>query len=247
MIPSRIQLGEKQITRYIKTKQFYQYNNNNGHNTKTCLCGTIYKSNRRCINCLLRDTHYEFGNVTNIQTMMYALNKLPLSLDTIMLEELLDFTVEQDYDDTDDQKQLTDEILQDITESVDSSIPKPKGKLKLKLIYKRIKDKYNNHRFSFGMRRQTLSGHENSPTGLMSQHNVGSPMVRHYPMERTNSSDICSTVSTNLSLELLRAGIYTGSQDDYYHTVTTTRSTNVLKILPIDKEIEWTDKSPKGA
>lgn len=232
MIPSRVQLGEKQITQYIKTKQFYQYNNNNGHNTKKCLCGTIYKSNRRCINCLLRDTHYEFGNFTNIQTMMYSLNKLPLSLDTVMLEELLDFTVEQEQNE-DELMKLTDEKIDYTTRTIDSSsMSKPKGKLKL--IYKRIKDRCNNHRFPFGIRRHTQPQQIDSPTGIISQHIVDSPIVRHYPMERTNSSDMCSCASTNLSLELLKAGIYTGSQEDYCYTVTTTRSTNVLKILPIE-------------
>ena len=230
MIPSRIQLGEKQITQYIRTKQFYQYNNNSGHNTKSCLCGTIYQSNRRCLNCLVRDTHHEFGNVTNIQKMMYGLNKLPLSLDTIMLEELLVFGTEQESDEG--PKRLIDEELETNNRSEDSSFSKPRGKLKL--IYKKIKDKYNNRRFSFGIRRHTLSQQVSSPIRLMPTRNVGSPIVRHYSMERTNSSDICSSPSTNLSLELFKAGIYTGKEDDYRHIVTTTRSTNVLKILPTD-------------
>ncbi|KAG0663576.1 hypothetical protein C6P45_000824 [Maudiozyma exigua] len=165
--------------------------------------------------------------------MMYGLNKLPLSLDTIMLEELLVFATEQESDDG--PKWLIDEELGTNDRSEDSSFSKPKGKLKL--IYKKIKDKYNNRRFSFGIRRHTSSQQVNSPIRLIPTHNVVSPIVRHYPMERTNSSDICSSPSTNLSLELLRAGIYTGKEDDYRHIVTTTRSTNVLKILPTNAKV----------
>ncbi|CAB4256606.1 hypothetical protein, no similarity [Maudiozyma barnettii] len=242
MLASRIQLSTHQITNYIQNKRFYRFRRGLKYNHfLPCLCEQhiqLSQDTQRCQTCLLRE-EYPPVPLSTVRYLLYSFNRLPVSLDTVLLEQLVDMTIQSTTT-----KQLPNNKIIDI--QCKTRKEAPASKEGLKSICKRLKNKFTNGvintPFRFHIHKKQTSRRSGSRRErLLSLRRVPryhEPPIR-YSVKRTisstsTSSSSSSTVSTVSFSSLL------SSQNDYLHrsgrtmatrTTTTTHSTNVLNIL----------------
>ncbi|SMN21884.1 hypothetical protein, no similarity [Maudiozyma saulgeensis] len=251
MLASRIQLGTHQITNYIQNKRFYRFRRGLKYNhfLPQKLCDQHLQSTDelpRCQTCSLRE-EYPPVPLSTVRYLLYSFNRLPVSLDTIMLEQLVDVTIQPTTN------KLTNNNINNNNNNIDNNnnntIMRSNARKKtithkrgLKSIYNRLKNKFTNGVTNTPFRFHPHKEQQQQPLARRKSGGRlerllqlrGLPAYQHPSIRYSNKR----TTSSSISLSSLSTSSLLSSNEDYLQpsrttmaTTATTHSTNVFNIL----------------